>query len=428
MTVERIAEILKASGAYGWEISDTKLTGREFYFIKHSLDQARAKDVRHITLKVYGLSEDGSSMGSASADVPPSASEEELAKTVSDLIYQASLVKNKPYELNPARPVEPMPECAADPDGEARRFIEAMASVRETESEDLNSYEIFANFAERRFVNSRGVDVTERFPSSMVEAVVNARRDGHEIELYRLYELGACDAETLRRDIEETMAFGKDRLIAVPTPPLGSCAAVFSTDAALQIYEYFIGNLDAAYVVRGMSAFEIGKPVAQDIEGDRVSVFARRVLPGSPANFSCDAEGAPVRDLCLMEDSVPRHWCGSRMFTQYLGLDDAFSLTNWEVKGGSRPAAELRKGDFLEVVEFSDFQVDDMTGDIFGEIRLGYLHRQGNVIPVTGGSVSGNMRDNLACMSMSSEQRQYANALIPAVTRLEKVTVSGIEE
>ena len=425
MTAEKIAEMLKASGAHAWEITDTKVSGREFYFIRKKLDQIRSKDVRHLTLKVFSLSEDGSSMGSASASVPASASESEIEKTVRDLIYQASLVKNKPYRLNPKRELEPLPLYEKDIDGESARFIEAMASVRETESEDVNSFEIFANCAKRRFMNSEGVDVTESYPSSMVEVVVNARKDGHEIELYRLYELGACDAETLKKDVEETMAFGKDRLIAVSTPALGSSPVVFSTDAALQIYEYFLANLNAAYAVRGMSSFEIGKPIAEDVKGDRLSIFARRSLPGSPANFSCDAEGAPIRDLCLMEEHVPMHLCGSRMFTQYMGLDDAFSLTNWEVKGGSLPAAELRKGDFLEVVEFSDFQVDDMTGDIFGEIRLGYLHRQGNVIPVTGGSVSGSMRDNLAEMRMSSEQRQYANALIPAVTRLERVTVSG---
>lgn len=114
------------------------------------------------------------------------------------------------------------------------------------------------------------------------------------------------------------------------------------------------------------------------------------------------------------------------MFSQYLGLEDSFILTNWSVSGGTETAESIRKGEFLEVVEFSDFQVDSLTGDIFGEIRLAYYRDgKGQVIPVSGGSVSGSMHDNLGSMRMTKNVRRYANAEIPLATRLEKVTVTG---
>ena len=424
--MEKYIELLKASGADAWEIIDTKTKGWEFYFIGRRLDQNRAKDVEHITLKVYKNAADGS-MGIASAEIAPTESSEGLKKIVEDLVYQASLVKNKPYKLNGPKAAEPMDQELRPLEEEARMFIDALASVRETETEDLNSYEIFANQVERRLINSEGVDITEHYPSSMVEVVVNARKDDHEIELYRLYHLGACNPKTLKADIEETMQIGKDRLDAKPTPALGNAPVVFSTDAALEIYNYFLDNLNAAYVVRRMSSFELGKPLAEDIKGDKITLKALRQLKDSPSNFAYDPEGAPIRDAVLIEGSVPREYVGSRMFSQYLGLEDAFSVSNWEVLGGSRTAAELRQGKFLEIVEFSDFQVDSMTGDIFGEIRLGYFHDgEGNITPVSGGSVSGNMMDNLAQMHLSAETRQYSNAVIPAVTRLENITIAGL--
>ena len=424
--MEKYIELLKASGADAWEIIDTKTKGWEFYFIGRRLDQNRAKDVEHITLKVYKNAADGS-MGIASAEIAPTESPEGLKKIVEDLVYQASLVKNKPYKLNGPKAAEPMDQELRPLEEEARMFIDALASVQETETEDLNSYEIFANQVERRLINSEGVDITEHYPSSMVEVVVNARKDDHEIELYRLYHLGACNPKTLKADIEETMQIGKDRLDAKPTPALGNAPVVFSTDAALEIYNYFLDNLNAAYVVRRMSSFELGKPLAEDIKGDKITLKALRQLKDSPSNFAYDPEGAPIRDAVLIEGSVPREYVGSRMFSQYLGLEDAFSVSNWEVLGGSRTAAELRQGKFLEIVEFSDFQVDSMTGDIFGEIRLGYFHDgEGNITPVSGGSVSGNMMDNLAQMHLSAETRQYSNAVIPAVTRLENITIAGL--
>ena len=78
-------------------------------------------------------------------------------------------------------------------------------------------------------------------------------------------------------------------------------------------------------------------------------------------------------------------------------------------------------------MDFSDFSVDEITGDIAGEIRLAYLHQGGRIIPVSGGSVSGNMTELVKTMRFSKESRQYNCHLIPAVTRLRGVTVTGAE-
>lgn len=425
--MERYIDILKNCGADAWEAVQTRTKGWEFYFIGHKLDQNRAKNVEHITLKVYKLSEDRKSLGFASAKVAPTESEDSLKKTAADLVYQAGLVKNKPYKLNTPKPFEPLKAELKPLEEEAAAFIRTMNSISETDTEYLNSFEIFTNQVERRLVNSEGVDVTEVYPTSMLDVVVNARKDDHEIELYRLYHAGSCDPAKIRHDIEELLQYGKDRLITGPTPHLGKVPAVFSTDAALRIYGYFLENLNAAYLVRGVSSFGIGKPIAPEISGDKITLESVRVLPGSPENFACDAEGAPIRDAVLIRDSVPQKFIGSRMFSQYLGLEDSFAVSNWKVSGGTMSADEIRSGEFLEIVEFSDFQVDSMTGDIFGEIRLAYYHdRMGNVTPVSGGSVSGSMLDNIGCMRMSKETRIYSNAEIPAVTRLENITVAGV--
>ena len=425
--MDRYIDILKSSGADAWEAVSTKVKSWEFYYIGRRLDQNRAKDVEHISLRVYKLSEDGF-MGMASAEIPPTETDANIRRTVEGLVYQAGLVKNKPYRLNVPKPFEPVKAREFDLKAESDRFIKAMDSIRETGTEYLNSYELFISAVKRRLVNSEGVDVTENYLSSMIDLVVNARKDGREIELYRLYSPGGCDGELLRQDIEELMRFGRDRLIAKPTPAIGSSPVVFSTDAALGIYEYFLANLETSMVLRRMSSFELGKPIAESFEGDRITLKALRELDNSPSNFSCDQEGAPITDSVLIEAGVPLKYTGGRMFSQYLGLDDTFIVSNWSVSGGSRSAEDLRSGTFLEIVEFSDFQVDGLTGDIFGEIRLGYYHDgEGNVTPVCGGSISGDMKDNLSHMRMSRETRRYASAEIPCVTRLENITVSGVE-
>ena len=88
---------------------------------------------------------------------------------------------------------------------------------------------------------------------------------------------------------------------------------------------------------------------------------------------------------------------------------------------------EIREGDYLEIVEFSDFQVNPVGGDIAGEIRLGYLYQNGSVKIVTGGSVSGKMDDAIPTMEFSRETEQYDTCVIPRVTLLKNLNITGPE-
>ena len=202
---------------------------------------------------------------------------------------------------------------------------------------------------------------------------------------------------------------------------------LFSGADACSIYEFFSDRCDPAMIFRRMSDWEPGKPVAQELLGDKLSVFARRELPNSSKNRGFDGEGAPIRDVSIIQDGVVRELLGGRMFSSYMGLENSFDPTNIEVTGGTASEEELRKGPYLEAVEFSDFQVDTLTGDIFGEIRLAYWHDGETVTPVSGGSVSGSMFDFVKTMRMSREQTQYDNMRIPALTLLKNVTVTGAE-
>ncbi len=425
--VNRIIELLKNSAADAWEVTDLTTHGWEFYFIRHRLDQHRAKQVEHITVKVYRRvgNGEGSFLGSASDEIPPTASEAEAKAVIDRLCDYAAYVRNPAYTLNGPDGGEAPAQEPVDVAAISRDFIETMDRVPETETEDLNSYEIFVSGNRRRFINSEGVDVTSVYPSSMVEAVVNARSGGQEIELYRMYRSGACDREGLIRSLGETLAYGRDKLIAAPTPNLGKADVLFSTDAACEIYDWFIGHMSAQMQVQRVSDWKQGQPVADSFRGDRITLEALTSLPNSSANAAYDAEGARIRPMTLIKDGVAGEAWGSRQFSQYLGLADSCMPGNFAVSGGSASAEELRRGDYLEVVEFSSFEVDPFNGNIAGEIRLGYLHEGGKVTVVSGGSVGGAMTELMKDMRMSKEQRQYNNMLIPALTVLRGAVVAG---
>lgn len=421
-TLDRLLNILKSSGADAWEITDTQEKGWEFYLIRHTLDQNRIKDLESYQVKVYKRFEDF--LGSAGAPVPADADELEMKRIVAELCQDAAYVRNPFYTLNKPEKdtsanvaeTEPVDLKAISSD-----FLKTISVLPETDTEDLNSCEIFVSEIRKRFINSEGIDVTVTYPSSTVEAVVNARKEGSEIELYRMYNCGTCDSEQLARDLAETMRYGRDRLTTKPTPALEKADLILSTDAACAVYEYFIDHLSAGMVYQGISDWKTGDSVAPAEMTLQTAAF----LPNSSRNGAYDSEGARIRNQTLIDSGKAVRYWGSRQFSQYLELEDSFISNNFIVSGGSASAEELRRGDWLEVVEFSDFQVDDVTGDIAGEIRLGYLHQDGKTVPVSGGSVSGSMSELVKEMFFSAERRQYDTLLIPAVTRLNGVTVTG---
>ncbi|MBQ9324402.1 MAG: TldD/PmbA family protein [Clostridia bacterium] len=425
--IDTLLALLKASDIDGWEITDTSTEGWEFYLIRHRLDQNRVRKVRHISVKVYKRLKNGTCLGSASGEMAPTLSEAEMRRQLQDLIKAASLVENRAYTLNPRAVLTGKTPEKTDPAVTSETLLELLSSLPETDSADMNSAEIFVDQVTRRFLTSEGTDVTTCAPKSMLEVVVNARRNGHEIELYRLYRFGACDREMLREDLCRALRFGPDRLTAVPTPALQAFDVVFSTADACPIYRYFIDRMNASMIVRGYSDWKIGQRVCEQGDGDPVTIQAVGVLPGSSVGGLLDPEGALTCDMPVITDSIAAHYHGSRQFRCYAEMTDGYLAQNFVVSGGHRTDDEIRNGDYLEIVEFSDFQVDTITGDIAGEIRLGYLHKGSTVSVVTGGSVSGSMRTLARDMRMSLRQVQYDCLRIPALTRLHGVTITGCE-
>ncbi len=424
MMFERIKNQLRALGCDTYELTEKTVTAWEFYFIRHRLDQNRSSRVKTFEVKLYRPLE-GGMLGSASGVISPTASDAEVETALKNIFYQASLVKNPTYTLTdhevPLYKFRPV-----DVEAIAEQFLRAMQAVPETETERINSYEIFVREIQKSFENSCGVRYSVVYPSSMIEVVVNAKKDGHEIELYRNFTSGVCDPEKLTRDVTAALRYGKDRLLAQPTPKLSKADVVFSTADAVSIYEYFGARMSAGLLYRKLSDWTVGQPIASYSTGDRITVFAAANLDNSSHSFPIDEEGALIRERYLIRDGVAENTWGSRQMSQYLGVSDSSLVHNFVVSGGTADAETLHAGEYLELVEFSDFQVDPVGGDLLGEIRLGYWHHDGKVDIITGGSVSGTMQDAIPSMRFSKETEQYDTVVIPKETRLYGLTITGI--
>ena len=73
------------------------------------------------------------------------------------------------------------------------------------------------------------------------------------------------------------------------------------------------------------------------------------------------------------------------------------------------------------------FQMDPLTGDFGGEIRLGWYFDGEVTKPITGGSISGNIKEVESEMYLSSETQRSNNFSGPKTIELHNISLAGIK-
>jgi len=188
-----------------------------------------------------------------------------------------------------------------------------------------------------------------------------------------------------------------------------------------------VQRLSGETVYRKMSPYELGSPVSpMEVRGEALTLSTDRTLPFGLATAPCDRDGVPGDRAVVVKDGrVERFWADAR-FADYLSVEATGNWGNLVVEPGVRSATELLGGgDVLEVVRFSWFTPSGATGDFATEMRLGYLHRGGDRVPVRGGAVTGNAFGALSNAYFSREVEFVGNGKVPRYLRLDGLNVIG---
>jgi len=97
----------------------------------------------------------------------------------------------------------------------------------------------------------------------------------------------------------------------------------------------------------------------------------------------------------------------------------------FSVSAGKVSLEQLRAKPCLELVKFSDFSLEQTTGDFGGEIRLAYWFDGKKRIPLTGGSISGSVAELRSTMVRSRERALASRSLCPEAVLLKGVSITG---
>jgi predicted Zn-dependent protease len=175
-----------------------------------------------------------------------------------------------------------------------------------------------------------------------------------------------------------------------------------------------------------ISKWEIGQSIFPvEVTGDPLTLWATRQLAYGTQSNRFDEEGLPAQRLLLIQDNRLMALAASQRYADYLNLPPTGAFGNIELAPGQTSQAELLAEPHVEIVSFSWFNPDAITGDFATEIRLGYVVDATGRHPFKGGLLIGNVLTALANVRWSSEMAFCGNYLGPATARFAQLTVAG---
>ena len=441
LTIEQLQKILADTPEVdGYKIIEQTTDSIELFFIKKELDMNRSKRVHYFQVTIYKdfAAEGNKYRGSSTIQIHPTMSEDEVRTAVSQAAYTAGFVKNKHYPLVEARPVIKQVPVSSFAGTSLTEWIPQLTAavyegdaVERIDGRGINSAELFINKINSRIVNSEGVDLKKEHYRGELELITNWQESGEEIELYKDLHFATFQPGQLSQAIDEMLELSREKALARPTPALNRHMILLTGEPVREFLQYYYIQSAAQSVYEQTSTLKLGENVqGADIvtKGDLLNMKLDPFLENSTASTSFDEDGLPVDSIAVIEQGKLLNYWGNTQYCYYLGATPTGNIRNMVFGGGSKSIEEMKRKPYLELLAFSDFQMDPLTGNFGGEIRLGRYFDGKDITFVTGGSISGNIKEVQSEMYLSKELQKENNFSGPQTIQLLNVAVSGKAE
>lgn len=423
--LDRILSALGKCGIEDYHIVVEDEQSAELFFIKKELDMQRLKKVQTADVSVYHVFEEGDNRfrGVASVQVQDSLTQPEMEKLFADAYYAAGFVKNKYYDLYEGTKVGMVQ--AKDPFGEktlnemVQGFAQALFAEDVYKEVFINSAEIFASRLTVHIRNSRGVDVSYNRSRVQGEFVVQCT-SGQDVETYQDFSYNGWNLDAIREKARNTIELTRARARATTAPAAGEYRLILSGGYVNEFMSYYVNRASSFAIYQKYSTFSVGCDVqGGEVSKDRVNMTMKSNVPFSD-------EGIPMKNRELVKDGKLMMIHGGNRFARYLGIAPTGNFDGYKVEAGNVSIEQMKEQPYLEVVNFSDFQMDWFTGHFGGEIRLAFLYDGKTLTPVTGGSVNGNIFEAQKSLVFSKEMQVEKDFEGPKAVAMDGVSVAGI--
>ncbi len=434
--IKRLKKLLNSTkDVNAWKIIGKEIQAEELFFIKNNLDMNRSKTVKHIYLTIYhDFKEDRNYRGSVSVRLHPTYSTKEVEDVINKCLLSIKHVRNEPYPLpKPAESSVRIPESrfVSKPiEDWLKPLSESLFQEDTFKNGCINSAELFLNREQTRILNSEGIDVSWSSYNGTLEVITEWNGGDEDVELYKLVHFSDFFTDNFPDIVKNQLTLCQDRSTAKPTPPMNA-PVLLSGEPVQELLSYYLSQASAENVYNQISLAKPGESIqGEKITGDKINIHLEPYLENSIGSSAWDMDGFSLKPVSIIENGILKKYWGPLRFTHYLDSPPTGRVPNIVVSPGKQPVDEIRRDEYLEILSFSDFQCDPLTGDFGGEIRLAYYSPEksgNNRYPVTGGSISGNIKNVQHELILSKETRVMDNFKGPEMIKLLNVSITGAE-
>lgn len=414
-----------------YKIIQTEIASTELFFIKDELQMNRGKDVKRITVVVYKNFEEDSKKykGSSSAQIAPTMTIDEIDKAIDIAALSASFVKNEYYELeDPSNEIAPIITSKFSEGNMIDSISNLVKDLYEENNQFgsfINSTEFFINKKNIRIINSKGIDVSYTKYDGEIELITENKEGKEAIESYDVIQFSDYNPKTIKELIDESMKFANLRAKAIPMPNVENIPVILNGVAARRLWNYYIFNASASSIYNQLHNNKVGDNIQGEVKGDKVSLKLTPYLENSSRNSYYDTNGTFLKEFEVIQDGVIKNIIAEKRFAHYLDIPCTGDVPNIVVAEGTHSEKELKDGPYLELLKFSSFQSDPMTGNFGGEFRLGIYYDGNKEIPVTLGSISANIKETQGNMYLSKEIVKDDDFIGPKLIKFDNLRIAG---
>ena len=200
------------------------------------------------------------------------------------------------------------------------------------------------------------------------------------------------EKESIRKKCAKQLKLAVERESAKRSPADYSGYPIVLTDSYVKEFlKFYLMRSNAAYVYPGYSDYKEGYDIMSDIS-----------IEGVP-EYPYSAEGVKTVSRMIIEHGIVKNIHGNVMHLSYLNRPYIGMYENLHCVCNGEPMDRLLNGKYILVKNFSDFQMDPLTGDFGGEFRLAEISDENGKRIVTGGTVTGNILKNADKIRYSGE-------------------------
>lgn len=431
LMIETIKNILSSmTEVSDWIITEEQSASKELFFVKDKLDMNRGTDIHEFAVRVFVDFQEGEERYKGDADVvlSPLDSVEELTKKLEQAAFSAKFVKNKWYPL-PVNTSTEYPEMKKSDN--IKSLHENYDDLHQVFYQDygytskVNSCEVFAIEGTKRVVTSTGCDCTYPKNEFTFEIVTDCNEGEEPVEIFNGYYLTEMDLQEIERITKKQLMETEGRSKAVRNATLSDMRVILSGDAVEEFFQFYLQQASDVMVYTNIGKARIGQAFQSKDAKEPITVKMKPNLETSIYARPVDAEGTVLKEYDLMYEGEIKALRTTAKFSHYLGIEHVGTVNTFEVLGGKESLEEYKKQDYLEILTFSCFLADEITGDFGGEFRLAKLVQNGTETFVTGGAISENIFNIQNQMRFSREQEVRRYSVTPSAIIFDGVTVSG---